>query len=126
MRAREQNVGATVDRTQQLYRIPRVRAQDDDTPFARECITWPLYKYGSYDDQWESGECMLALSEEECSALQIVVLKTSCQMEKFSRRGAGHHMNWKKTGLSRAYFKEKLVDEKITPATNPNSKGNKT
>ena len=116
MRARQQNVGATVDRTQQLYRIPRVRAQDDNAAWARECITWPRYKYSCYDDQWKSGECMLALSRDDCSALQIVVLRTSCRMEKFSTHGAPHHMNWKKTGLSRAYFKEKLVDEKNMPS----------
>ena len=116
MRAREANVKATIDRTQQLYRIPRVRAADDNDVWARECVTWPQYRYGSYDNSWTSGECMLSLSEEDCSALQIVVLRTNCSMEKFSARGLGHHMNWKKTGLSRAYFKDKLVEERSMPS----------
>ena len=79
-------------------------------------VTWPQYRYSCYDDSWTSGECMLSLSEDDCSALQIVVLRTNSCMEKFSARGAPHHMNWKKTGLSRAHFKDKLVDEKSMPS----------
>ena len=49
---------------------------------------------------------MLELTEEERSALAIVVLRTSVKQETY---GAKHQFNWKKVGLSRAYFKGELV-----------------
>jgi len=55
---------------------------------------------------------MLDLTQEEKRALQIVVLKTEVNKESY---GAVHQFNWKKTGLSRAYYKEVLVDERSMP-----------
>ena len=95
----------TVDKTGQLYRIPRVRAALGE-PWAAECVTWPRYQYGGFALGHCSGESMLQLTEEESRALQIVVLRCEVQAERY---GASHQMNWKKTGLSRAYFKKDRV-----------------
>ena len=55
---------------------------------------------------------MLELEEEERHALHIVVLRTRVKKEKF---GAPHQFNWKKVGLSMAYFRE----DRITYDTMP-------
>jgi hypothetical protein len=94
---------AAVERTGQLYRIPRIH--DDFT--ATECITWPRYHDGHYRLH-QLGESMLDLSSSEAAALQIVVLHCDLKKETY---GAPHHYNWKKVGLSRAYFAKELVTE---------------
>ena len=53
---------------------------------------------------------MLELTEEENIALQIVVLV--CKMEK-EVYGASHHLNWKKIGLSRAYYKQRIEERSM-------------
>jgi hypothetical protein len=68
-----------------------------------------------YSLQNTAGESMLDLSTAEARALQIVVLRTSVQEEKFSEYGPAHHKNWKKVGLSRAYFKADRVQEAGMP-----------
>ena len=55
---------------------------------------------------------MLELSEEERSALTIVILHTSVRKETY---GAAHQFNWKKVGLSRAYYKKFAVTEEAMP-----------
>ena len=55
---------------------------------------------------------MLMLSEAEQQALQIVVLRTSVEAEK---HGAAHQLNWKKIGLSRAYFRQAHLTESRMP-----------
>ena len=102
-----------LQRTGQLYRIPRVR--NVDSPFrawSRECVTWPRYAHGEYHTRGQPGECMLELNQDERRALQIVVLMTQVRKENY---GGVHQFNWKKTGLSRAYFKAHLVDEVSMP-----------
>ena len=105
-----------VDRTSQLYRIPRIRESGDARAWSEECITWPRYRYGHYAFDNAGGESLLALGTEDARALQIVVLRTSKQVEKFSAHGPTHHQNWKKVGLSRAYFKPDLVQESSMPS----------
>ena len=51
---------------------------------------------------------MLELSEEERRALTFVALRTEVRQEKY---GAAHQYNWKKVGLSRAYYKKERVSE---------------
>ncbi len=116
LRERRRDVAAPVQRTSQLYRIPRIRSIGSTfRPWSRECITWPRYRYGMYSLQNTAGESMLDLSTAEARALQIVVLRTSVQEEKFSEYGPAHHKNWKKVGLSRAYFKPDRVQEAGMP-----------
>ena len=55
---------------------------------------------------------MLDLDLQKRRALQIVVLRTEVQKGKY---GAAHHFDWKRVGLSRAYFKRELVREKVMP-----------
>ena len=55
---------------------------------------------------------MLDLTQEEQQALQIIVLRTSVRQEKY---GAAHHLNWKKVGLSRAYFRQGRLREDSMP-----------
>ena len=55
---------------------------------------------------------MLELSPDEQQALQIVVLRTSVRAERY---GAAHQLNWKKTGLSRAYYRKCRVQESSMP-----------
>ena len=59
---------------------------------------------------------MLDLSTEEARALQIVVLRTNVQEEKFGQTGPAHYKNWKKVGLSRAYYKSEVVQEERMPS----------
>ena len=58
------------------------------------------------------GESMLDLTEEEQRALQIVSLVTSVKAERY---GAAHQLNWKKVGLSRAYFRKERLQESRMP-----------
>ena len=58
------------------------------------------------------GESMLESSPDEQRALQIVILRTSVEAEKY---GAAHHLSWKKTGLSRAYYRQSRVQESSMP-----------
>ena len=55
---------------------------------------------------------MLHLTDAEVKALAIVVLKTDVKQERY---GAAHQHNWKKVGLSRAYYKKVLVCEESMP-----------
>jgi len=112
------NAGTTapVERTGQLYRIPRIRPLNSDyRTWSQECITWPRYLNEHFAMNNVTGETFLEMSIEEWRALQIIVLKTSVESETFSVRGPGHHKNWKKVGLSRAYFKKDLVQESSMP-----------
>ena len=59
-----------------------------------------------------AGKSMLDLDLQKRRALQIVVLRTEVQKGKY---GAAHHFDWKRVGLSRAYFKRELVREKVMP-----------
>ena len=55
---------------------------------------------------------MLELNQDEMRALAIVVLNTKLAKETY---GAAHHYNWKKVGLSWAYFKAEAVSEESLP-----------
>lgn len=91
--------------------MPRVRIPRCLQTWAKECITWPRYCDGVFK-MIHSGESMLELTEQEQSALAIVLLLTTHAREGY---GARHQFNWKKTGLSRAYFKGELVEESRMP-----------
>ena len=108
-RMAETTSGPVVDRTSQLYRIPVAMISGDQ---AKECISWPRYCHGEFSFQNTTGSSMLELSLDERRALVILVLRTSVQQEKY---GAAHHHNWKKVGLSRAYYKKELVCEQSMP-----------
>ena len=110
-RAIEEDDGI-INKTAELYKIPYVRKEGEhDLTVSKECRTWPVFRDGVY--KWgSSGESMLSLSEDEKRALQIVVLRTNVKQENF---GASHFFNWKKVGLSRAYFKQQLVCESNMP-----------
>jgi hypothetical protein len=104
-----------VSKTGQLYRIPRLAAPGAsarDLNWAAECVTWPRYLHGEFSLQHTTGVGMLELTEEETRALQIVVLRTEVKPQRF---GAAHQVNWKKVGLSRAYFQKNLVHEGSMP-----------
>ncbi len=114
--SRNAGLAAPVERTGQLYRIPRIRPiGGSDRVWSPECITWPRYQHGSYSFQSTAGESLLELSVDEARALQIIVLHTEKKAEKFSQHGPEHQKNWKKVGLSRGYFKGVLVQESSMP-----------
>ena len=52
------------------------------------------------------------MTEEENRSLQVVVLRTDVRQERY---GASDQFNWKKVGLSRAYFKKELVSDASLP-----------
>ena len=58
------------------------------------------------------GDSMLELTQEECGALRIVFLVTKVKKEKF---GAPHQFNWKKVGISTAYFRRDRISEDTMP-----------
>ena len=100
--ANQQNMAQSID-----------RASDDHvdstfTAWSRECVTWPTFEHGEYHTRSQSGESMLELNQEERRALQIIVLMTQVHKEAY---GSVHQFNWKKTGLSRAFFQSHRVDE---------------
>ena len=98
-----------VAKTSELYRIPLARKSGYE---ANECITWPRYWQGQFSLDHSTGLSMHEMTLDECRALSIVVLRTSVQQERY---GAAHQFNWKKVGLSRAYFKKDLVCEARMP-----------
>ena len=99
--------GQEAVKTCELYRVPYVRP----LVFARACLRIPRYYGGVFRLDAPSGDLILDLSPEEQKALQIVVLRTDVQEEKY---GAAHHLNWKKVGLSRAYYvKGRLSAERM-------------
>ena len=111
-RAEDHASGGPIAKTGELYTIPYMRREG--APFmavSKECRTWPMYLHGVYQIV-DAGESMLALSEDERRALAIIVLRTNCQQERY---GAAHHSNWKKVGLSRAYYKEHALTEESMP-----------
>jgi len=69
-----------VQQTRQLYRIPRLLTPGSPLPgsaaWAAECVTWPRFLDGVFRLHHLSGESMLELTDKECQALQIVVLRT--------------------------------------------------
>ena len=56
---------------------------------------------------------MLELTDVEYQALQIVILRTEVKAQRWE--GARHFLNWKKVGVSRAYYKPDLVQEDKMP-----------
>ena len=104
-----------VEKTGQLYKIPRMALEGAvgiDSSWAVECVTWPRYLDGEFKLTNRSGDRMLDMTEDEKRALQIVVLRCEVKQERY---GAAHQVNWKKTGLSRAYFKSDRVSEGSMP-----------
>ncbi len=102
-----------VTRTAQVYRIPWM-AQPGKQKLAVESVSWPRYVDGRFTDAEAAvGPSMLELTEEEYRSLQVVVLRTDVRAERWA--GAGHFLNWKKVGVSRAYYKDKLVCEGSMP-----------
>ena len=102
-----------VKRTGELYRIPRLRQPTENwEAWSPQCITWPRYEHGLFSFQHKNGPSMLDLTVEEAAALRIVTLKCSLKKETY---GASHQCNYKKIGLSKAYFEEKLRDESNMP-----------
>ena len=108
---RMQNHGKAlkVAKTSELYRIPLATKSGYE---AKECITWPRYWQREFSLDHSTGPGMHEMTVDECRALSIVVLRTSVQQERY---GAAHQFNWKKVGLSRAYFKKELVCEASMP-----------
>ena len=115
-RAENDGIAGPVERTGQLYRIPRIRtAACREKPWSQECVTWPRYQHGRYSFANAEGESLLELSVEEARALQIVLLETNVKKERFALRAPSHHLNWKKVGLSRAYFRKDRIQESSMP-----------
>ena len=102
-----------VDNTGELYIIPCIVPREKELDAGQWRRTWPRYHGNEFKDGGSpgpqcDGESMLELDEEGRRALQIVVLRIELQKEEY---GSIHKFNWKKTGLSRAYFKPQLVTE---------------
>ena len=55
---------------------------------------------------------MLELSEVEQRAIQVVSLRCEVRKETYGR---ADHFNWKKVGLSRAYYRQERVCEESMP-----------
>ena len=101
---------APIERTGELYRIPREHA--DFT--AKECITWPRYDGNFFRENATNGTSMLDLTPAEHKALQIIVLVCTIKREHFWEN-APHQFNWKKVALSRAFFKPAALNEASMP-----------
>ena len=115
MRARNDQyaAGETFRATGELYKIPRMVA--DGAAFqawSPECIKFPRYHHGAFHLQNTTGQSILELTEEEQRALRIVCLKTSVQAERY---GGAHQLNWKKVGLSRAWYQKSAVQAHSMP-----------
>jgi len=105
-KASKKTVTEQVEKTEDLYVIPYVlEAGVKWFSASRQNQTWPKYIDGVFKYH-ATGECMLSLTPEERGALQIIVLRTNVVVERY---GASHQCNYKKIGLSRAYFKDRLV-----------------
>ena len=102
---------SVVSKTQELYRVPRIAVGPRPVTWAKEVVTWPRYAGGAFR-LGVSGESMLELSDEEASALCIILLKIDAKQERY---GSPDQFNWKKTGLSRARFKPQRVTEQSMP-----------
>ena len=100
-----------VSETQHLYVVPRVWPPGTELNHEQMLYTWPRHEHGKFA-LGGSGESMFDLTEEEWRALQIVVLRTDVRKEHY---GAAHQFNWKKVGLSKAYFKSELVSAARMP-----------
>ena len=102
-------------KTGELYKIPR-KGDDMSSKWPEQCVHWPYYDEGmkrfTLDTKKHTGASMLELTEEERRALVVVVLRTNTKAERY---GASHQLNWKKVGLSRAYYKQELVHEGSMP-----------
>ena len=70
----------------------------------------PRFVGGVFRKGVQGGSSMLEMSKGECFSLQIISLK--CQV-KAERHGSAHQLNWKKTGLSVAWFKRELVTSRV-------------
>jgi hypothetical protein len=107
----EGGAGQDVIKSGELYRMPSI-----DTASAKdlapECAFWPRYHQRSFAVTNKEGPSMLELTLEEARALQIVCLRTKVKAQRY---GAAHHTNWKKIGLSTAYFKNVAVTEASMP-----------
>ena len=106
----------TVSKTDQLYCIPRMCEDGKtarDCAWSAECFTWPRYYNGEFKLSNPCGPSMLELDATECLALRVVILR--CELKE-SRYGAAHQKNFKKVGLSRAYFPNEMVTEERMPS----------
>ena len=98
-------------RTGKIYSIPRCGDRRNEK-WAPECMTWPRYHQGSFSIAAPAGESMLELTQDEREALRIVVFRPKVKKETF---GAPHQFNWKKVGVSTAYFREERLTEDSMP-----------
>ena len=97
-----------VAKTSDLYKIPVVTRWKD---YAKVCATWPRFDVQSkVFDVNNSGISFLELSEHEQKALVVVNLVVTAPQEK------KQPCHWKKTQLSRAYFKGDLVHRDAMPS----------
>ena len=92
-----------MDNTGELYVIPCVFPPQQPLLLGQWRRTWPRYHEGEFKDGKSpgpqfAGASMLELDQEERRALQIVVLRTEVQKERYR---ATHQLNWKKVGLGR-------------------------
>ena len=101
--------GQAAPRTGELYRVPCL---DPASKRSLESVCWPRYRQGQFADVGRDGVSMLELTLEECRALQIICLRTQVKAQRY---GGPHHTNWKKVGLSTAYFKRQAVTEASMP-----------
>ena len=67
-----------LQRTGQLYRVPRMRASSELSsegrePWARECVTWPRYRDSEFVLGDGLGESMLELTTEELVSRTVPV-----------------------------------------------------
>ena len=107
-RMAERQHGPQISSTDELYGVPYLGEIGQEP---KECITWPRYADGEFTFSG-SGVCMLELTQEERDALRILVLKVEVRQERY---GSGHQLNWKKVGLSRAFYVERAVTAQGMP-----------
>ena len=59
---------AAVERTRELYRVPRIAEGPRPVSWAKEVITWPRYEFGAFR-LGVQGESLLDLTKDEADAL---------------------------------------------------------
>jgi len=73
-----------VEKTGQLYRVPRVSVNGIECSWSVECVTWPRYADGEFSFRM-TGESMLDMTVDEVRSLSIIVLRTDLRQERYFR-----------------------------------------
>ena len=107
--------------TQRLYRIPRLPSPGDSvaTTWAGEVVTWPRLAPGASEFRYgaSEGPTFLDMTNEEKYALRLIQMHVKKVEEHFLKGSGGpkHYKNYKKTGVTKAFWAGHKVTEDSMP-----------